>query len=70
MSIKKNTSNGFTMIEIVMVIVIAGIIAAIAHGLGIFVYATVTVITLEFILQYNETIFFIIQILKIKKLVQ
>ena len=26
MSIKKNTSNGFTMIEIVMVIVIAGII--------------------------------------------
>tara|TARA_Y100000741_G_C18212213_1_gene542179 strand:+ start:221 stop:835 length:615 start_codon:yes stop_codon:yes gene_type:complete len=41
----------------------AGIVAAIAHGLGIFVYATVTVVTLDFILQYNETIFFIIQIL-------
>ena len=41
----------------------AGIIASIAHGLGIFFYATVTVITLDFILQYNESIFFIIQIL-------
>ena len=40
----------------------SGIIAAIAHGLGICVYATVTVIILEFILQNNETIFFAIQI--------
>ena len=40
----------------------SGIIAAIAHGLGICVYATVTVIILEFILKNNETIFFAIQI--------
>ena len=41
----------------------SGILASIAHGLGIFVYATITVVTLEFILQNNEAIFFIIQIL-------
>jgi len=40
----------------------SGIIAAIAHGLGICVYASVTVIILEFILKNNETIFFAIQI--------
>ena len=40
----------------------SGIIAAIAHGLGICVYATVTVIILEFILKNSETIFFIIKI--------
>ena len=40
----------------------SGIIAAIAHGLGICVYATVTVIILEFILKNSETIFFAIQI--------
>ncbi len=40
----------------------SGIIAAIAHGLGICVYATVTVIILEFILKNSETIFFVIQI--------
>ena len=40
----------------------SGIIAAIAHGLGICVYATVTVIVLEFILRNSETIFFVIQI--------
>ncbi len=40
----------------------AGIVASIAHGLGICVYATVTVILLEFILRNSETIFFIIQI--------
>ena len=28
----------------------SGVVASIAHGLGIFVYATITVITLEFIL--------------------
>jgi len=40
----------------------SGIVASIAHGLGICVYATVTVIVLEFILKNNETIFFVIQI--------
>ena len=40
----------------------SGIIAALAHGLGICVYATVTVIILEFILKNSETIFFTIQI--------
>ena len=35
---------------------ISGIIASIAHGLGICVYATITVIILEFILQNNEEI--------------
>lgn len=41
---------------------ISGIIASIAHGLGIFIYATSTVIILEFILRNSETIYFIIQI--------
>ncbi len=41
----------------------SGIVASLAHGLGIFVYATITVITLEFILQNSQKIFFIIQIL-------
>ena len=40
----------------------SGIVASIAHGLGICVYATVTVIVLELILRNSETIFFIIQI--------
>ena len=40
----------------------SGILASIAHGLGICVYATVTVIILEFILKNSETIFFVIQI--------
>ena len=40
----------------------SGILAAIAHGLGICVYATVTVIILEFILKNSEAIFFVIQI--------
>ena len=40
----------------------SGIVASIAHGLGICLYATVTVIVLEFILRNSETIFFIIQI--------
>ena len=40
----------------------SGIIASIAHGLGICVYATVTVIVLEFIQRNSETILFIIQI--------
>ena len=40
----------------------SGIIASIAHGLGIFVYATVTVIVLELILRKSEVIFFVIQI--------
>ena len=40
----------------------SGIIASIAHGLGICLYATVTVIVLEFILRYSELIFFVIQI--------
>ena len=41
---------------------ISGIIASIAHGLGICVYATVTVIILEFILKNSQTTFFVIQI--------
>ena len=41
----------------------SGILASIAHGLGIFVYATITIVALEFILQNNEKFFFIIQIL-------
>ena len=40
----------------------SGIVASIAHGLGICVYATVTVIVLEFILRNSKTIFFVIQI--------
>ena len=40
----------------------SGIVASIAHGLGIFLYATVTVIVLEFILRNSELIFFVIQI--------
>ena len=40
----------------------SGIIASIAHGLGICVYATVTIIVLEFILRNSELIFFVIQI--------
>ena len=40
----------------------SGIIASIAHGLGICLYATVTVIVLEFILKNSEIIFFVIQI--------
>ena len=40
----------------------SGIISAIAHGLGICVYATITVIILEFILKNSETIYFTIQI--------
>ena len=40
----------------------SGIIASIAHGLGICVYATVTVIVLEFILKNSQTMFFVIQI--------
>ena len=40
----------------------SGIIASIAHGLGICVYATATIIVLEFILRNSETIFFVIQI--------
>jgi len=40
----------------------SGIMASIAHGLGICVYATVTVIVLEFIQKNSETIFFVIQI--------
>jgi len=40
----------------------SGIVASIAHGLGICVYATVTIIVLEFILRNSETIFFVIQI--------
>ena len=40
----------------------SGILASIAHGLGICVYATVTVLVLEFILRNSETIFFVIQI--------
>lgn len=41
---------------------LSGVIAAIAHGLGIFVYAIATVLLLEFILKNSEKIFFIIQI--------
>ena len=40
----------------------SGIVASIAHGLGICVYATLTVIVLEFILRNSKTIFFVIQI--------
>ena len=40
----------------------SGILASIAHGLGICVYATVTVLVLEFILRNSETVFFVIQI--------
>ena len=40
----------------------SGIVASIAHGLGICLYATVTVIVLEFILKNSEIIFFVIQI--------
>ena len=40
----------------------SGIVASIAHGLGICLYATVTVIVLEFILRNSEIIFFVIQI--------
>ena len=40
----------------------SGVIASVAHGLGIGLYATVTVIILEFILRNNELIFFVIQI--------
>ena len=40
----------------------SGIVASIAHGFGICLYATVTVIILEFILINSETIFFVIQI--------
>ena len=40
----------------------SGVIASVAHGLGICLYATVTVIVLEFILRNNELIFFVIQI--------
>ena len=40
----------------------SGILASIAHGLGICIYATVTVVLLEFILQNSEKIFFFIQI--------
>ena len=40
----------------------SGIVASIAHGLGICVYATVTVIVLEFILKNSETIFIVIQV--------
>jgi len=42
---------------------ISGVIAAIAHGLGICLYATITFILLEFILKNSEAVFFIIQIL-------
>ena len=41
---------------------LSGILASIAHGLGICIYATVTVFFLEFILQNSEKIFFFIQI--------
>ena len=40
----------------------SGIVASIAHGLGICLYATVTVIVLEFILRNSELIFIVIQI--------
>ena len=41
----------------------AGILTSIGHGLGIGVYATLSVLGLGFILQTNQTIFLIIQIL-------
>ena len=40
----------------------SGIVASIAHGLGICLYATVTVMVLEYILKNSEIIFFVIQI--------
>ena len=40
----------------------SGVVTSIAHGLGICLYATVTVIVLEFILRMSEIIFFAIQI--------
>ena len=40
----------------------SGVIASVAHGLGICLYATVTVIVLEFILRNSELVFFVIQI--------
>ena len=46
----------------VVIVFTSGIIASIAHGLGIFIYATSTVIILEFILRNSEIIYFIIQI--------
>jgi len=41
---------------------LSGILASIAHGLGICIYATITVVLLEFIIQNSEKIFFFIQI--------
>ena len=41
---------------------LSGILSSIGHGLGIGIYAFVTVILLEFILQNNERIYFFIQI--------
>lgn len=41
---------------------LSGIVASCAHGLGVGIYAIVTIILLEFILRNSETIFFIIQI--------
>ena len=41
---------------------LSGILASIAHGLGIFIYATITVVLLELIIQNSEKIFFFIQI--------
>jgi len=40
---------------------ISGILASIAHGVGICIYAMSTVILLEFIIKNTKTIFFIIQ---------
>ena len=42
---------------------IAGIMTSIGHGLGIGVYATLAVLGLGFILQTNQTLFWLIQIL-------
>ena len=41
---------------------LSGILASIAHGLGICIYAIITVVLLEFIIQSSEKIFFFIQI--------
>ena len=41
---------------------LSGILSSIGHGLGIGIYAFVTVILLEFILQNSERIYFFIQI--------
>ena len=41
---------------------ISGILTSLGHGLGIGLYAFITVILLEFIKQNSETIFFVIQI--------